>query len=95
MRNWCRKTRRRDKVEFILPGSTTADKKCRYVNVMTLAYILAPLSGRPKGLAPAYGRNKIGAGDQKAPPRPHQAAHRCREMPQADAITDVTAPQLS
>ncbi|MBM3616446.1 MAG: hypothetical protein FJX28_13785 [Alphaproteobacteria bacterium] len=35
-------------VEFILPGSTTAFKKCRYVNVMGLAYILAPLSGKAK-----------------------------------------------
>jgi len=31
-----------------LPGSTTAFKKCRYVNVMGLAYILAPLSGKAK-----------------------------------------------
>jgi len=35
-------------VEFILPGSTTAFKKCCYVNVMGLAYILAPLSGKAK-----------------------------------------------
>ena len=35
-------------VEFILPGSTAAFKKGRYVNVMALAYILAPLSGKAK-----------------------------------------------
>jgi hypothetical protein len=35
-------------VEFILPGSTAALKKGRYVNVMGLAYILAPLSGKAK-----------------------------------------------
>ena len=35
-------------VEFILPGSTTALKKCLYVNMMGLAYILAPLSGKAK-----------------------------------------------
>lgn len=37
-------------VEFILPGSTTAFKKCRSVNVMGLAYILAPLSGKAKSV---------------------------------------------
>jgi hypothetical protein len=48
MKNWFKKTRRRDMVEFILPGSTAALKKGRYVNVMGLAYILAPLSGKAK-----------------------------------------------
>jgi hypothetical protein len=48
MKNWLRKTRRRDKVEFILQGSTAALKKGRYVNVMGLGYILAPLSGKAK-----------------------------------------------
>jgi hypothetical protein len=35
-------------VEFILPGSATAFKKCRYLSVMGLAYILAPLSRKAK-----------------------------------------------
>jgi hypothetical protein len=35
-------------VEFNLPGSTTALKKCRYVNVMGRAYIFAPRSGKQK-----------------------------------------------
>jgi len=48
MKNWFRKARRRDMVELILPGSTTAFKKCRSVNMMGLAYILAPLSGKQK-----------------------------------------------
>ena len=37
-------------VGFILPGSTTAFKKCRYLSVMGLAYILAPLSGKTKSI---------------------------------------------
>ena len=48
MKNLFRKIRRREKVECILQGSTTAIKKCRYVNVMGLAYNLAPLSGKTK-----------------------------------------------
>ena len=48
MKNWLRKTRRRDKVEFILPGSGVAFKKWRHVNVMGLAYILAPRSRKSK-----------------------------------------------
>lgn len=44
---------RRDHLEYILSGSTTAVKKCRYVKVMGLAYILAPLSGKAKGTGAA------------------------------------------
>ncbi|MFP1646078.1 hypothetical protein [Pontitalea aquivivens] len=67
MKNWFRKTRRRDKVEFILRGSTTAFKKCRYVNVMWLAYILAPLSGKAKSAEAGIGRHQSPAGGVVGP----------------------------
>jgi hypothetical protein len=44
---------RRDDFEYILSGSTTAVKKCCYVNVMGIAYILAALSGKAKGTGAA------------------------------------------
>lgn len=49
-------------VEFILPGSTTAFKNCRYVNVMGLAYILAPLSRKRKTQVLEDGIHLAGAG---------------------------------
>ncbi|WP_375572540.1 hypothetical protein ABWH93_06015 [Seohaeicola saemankumensis] len=52
-----------DKVEFILPGSPAVFKKCRYIKVMWLSYILAPRSGKPKTPEPADGRQQAGAGD--------------------------------
>jgi hypothetical protein len=48
MKNWGKKTRGRENVAFILPGSTMAFKKCRHVNVMGQACILAPRSGKAK-----------------------------------------------
>ena len=46
MKNWFRKTRGRERVDFTVPGSATAHKKCRFANVMAPACILAPLSGK-------------------------------------------------
>jgi hypothetical protein len=48
MKNWGKKTRGRENVAFILPGSTMAFKKYRHVNVMGQACILAPCSGKAK-----------------------------------------------
>ncbi|EAQ43593.1 hypothetical protein MED193_03020 [Roseobacter sp. MED193] len=62
MKNWFRKTRRRDKIECILPSSTARFRKCSYIKLMGLAYILAPLSGKTKMLGPADGRHQAGAG---------------------------------
>jgi len=77
MKGWARKIRRREKVEFILPGSTTANKNRFYFSVMALAYILAPRSGRPKTQGPGSGREKSERGRRRHPCESFAAGRFC------------------
>jgi len=62
MKNWLKKTRRRDMVEFILPGSTAAFKKAAMSTSWRSLTFWHPSQGRPKSPKPADGRHKVPAG---------------------------------